>query len=69
MLLEQLVERAQQEPEYDWEGYYNWRFSALTGRDVKGFAFWQCQKCLTTNLLTLPVRYGKCRCCELIHLP
>lgn len=69
MLLEQLVEKARQEPEFDWEGYYSWRFSALAGREVAGALFWLCQNCLTTNLLALPARYGKCRCCELIHLP
>jgi hypothetical protein len=69
MLLEQLVERAGQEPEYDWETYYTWLFSELSGREVTGFTFWECQKCLTINLLYLPARYGKCRCCTLIHLP
>jgi hypothetical protein len=69
MLLEQLVENAKKEPEYDWESYYAWRLSQLAGREVTASSYWLCKKCLTTNLLLLPARYGKCRCCELIHLP
>jgi hypothetical protein len=69
MLLEQLVERANQKPEYDWESYYNWFFSAQAGHEVAGYRVWECKKCLTVNLLYLPARYGKCRCCELIYLP
>jgi len=69
MLLEQVVEKAGRAPEYDWEGYYNWYFSELSGREVNGFAFWNCQKCHTINVLCLPSSYGKCRSCCLIHLP
>ncbi len=69
MLLEQLVENAKQPPEYDWEAYYRWYFSALAGREVSEVTFWFCKKCLTVNVLDLPARYGKCRCCGLIHLP
>lgn len=69
MLLEQLVEKAGRKPEHDWDAYYDWVVRARAGREIDGYAFWQCQKCLTTNLLLLPARYGKCRCCELIHLP
>ena len=69
MLLDQLVERTSQKPEYDWESYYKWLFSEKAGREVTGFTSWACQKCLAINLLCLPARYGKCRCCELIHLP
>ncbi|GFO57922.1 hypothetical protein GMST_02470 [Geomonas silvestris] len=69
MLLEQLVEREQRKPEYDWESYYQWFFSAQAGHNVNAYTFWECKKCLTINLLLLPARYGKCRCCELIHLP
>lgn len=69
MLLEQLVEKAGRKPEHDWDAYYDWVVRAHAGRDIDGYAFWQCRKCLTTNLLLLPARYGKCRCCDLIHLP
>lgn len=69
MLLEQLVEKAAQSPEYDWNAYYSWLFSQLAGREVTDFKFWQCQKCLTVNIIYLPAQYGKCRCCDLIHLP
>ncbi len=69
MLLEQLVEKAAQPPEYDWDAYYRWQFSRLTGREVTDFRFWQCQNCLSINILFLPARYGKCWSCELIHLP
>jgi hypothetical protein len=69
MLLEQLVEKAHQEPEYDWESYYAWFFSEQAGREVTGVKFWECQNCLTVNQINLPARYGKCRCCSLIHLP
>ena len=69
MLLEQLVEKASQKPEYDWDSYYKWFFSEQTGREVTKFTFWECKKCLTVNILYLPARYGKCRCCDLIHLP
>ncbi|HJV66640.1 MAG TPA: hypothetical protein VJ550_12955 [Geomonas sp.] len=69
MLLEQLIEKAKQEPEYDWDSYYRWQFSELAGREVTGSTFWVCQKCLTVNITFLPARYGKCRCCDLIHLP
>ena len=69
MLLEQLVEKAGQEPEFDWDAYYAWLFSEKTGREVTGFSFWACQKCFTVNVIYLPARYGKCRLCTLIHLP
>jgi hypothetical protein len=69
MLLEQVIEKAIEEPEYDWESYYNWLFSEDAGRRISGFAFWECKKCLAVNLLYLPARYGKCRSCSLIHLP
>lgn len=69
MLLEQLVEKANQKPEYDWESYYSWYFSREAGREVTGYRVWECRRCLTVNVLYLPARYGKCRCCELLHLP
>ena len=69
MLLERLIERAQQKPEYDWDSYYKWLFCEDAGREVTGSVFWECKNCLTVNLLYLPARYGKCRCCSLIHLP
>jgi len=69
MLLEQLAEQAAQPPTYDWDGYYRWFFSQLTGKEVADYKFWMCQNCLTVNLICLPARYGKCRCCDLIHLP
>jgi len=68
MLLEDLIEKANQTPEYDWDKYYQWLFSEDAGHDVDGFTFWECRKCLTINLLYLPARYGKCRCCSLIYL-
>jgi hypothetical protein len=69
MLLEQLVEKASQPPEYDWDSYYHWRFSQLAGREVADSNFWLCRKCLCVNVVHLPARYGKCHCCGLIHLP
>jgi hypothetical protein len=69
MLLEQLAEKAAHTPEYDWDSYYRWLFSKLAGRDVTDFSYWICKKCLTVNLVLLPARYGKCRSCQLIHLP
>jgi len=69
MLLEQLVEKAAQPPEYDWDSYYSWLFNGLAGREVSGFNFWLCKKCPTVNIVYLPARYGKCRCCGLLHLP
>jgi hypothetical protein len=69
MLLEQLVEKAGQPPEYDWDAYYRWLFSQLAGREVTGYSFWQCKQCLTVNVVYLPAKYGTCRGCELIHLP
>lgn len=69
MLLEEIVERANQKPEYDWEAYYKWFFSEEAGREVTGYTFWECKGCLSINLLYLPARYGKCRVCSLIHLP
>lgn len=69
MLLEQLIEKANQKPEYDWESYHMWRLSQLAGREVTDCISWLCKSCLTVNLTCLPARYGKCRCCELIHLP
>jgi hypothetical protein len=69
MLLEQLIEKANEKPEYDWESYYLWRFSELAGREVTDCISWLCKKCLTLNRTFLPARYGKCICCDLIHLP
>ena len=69
MLLEQLVAKAAEPPEFDWDAYYSWLFSRLAGREVSGYKFWQCKSCLSVNVLYLPARYGKCRSCELIHLP
>jgi hypothetical protein len=69
MLLEQLVEKSKEQPEYDWDSYYLWRFSQLTGREVSGCSYWFCKRCLTVNVTCLPARYGKCRCCELVYLP
>ena len=69
MLLEQLVEKASQAPQYDWDTYYAWFFSKQAGREITSYKFWECQNCLTVNLIYLPARYGKCRCCNLIHLP
>jgi len=69
MLLEQLVENAAQPPQYDWDSYYRWFYSTLAGREVTDFRFWQCTGCMTINLLFLPVKYGKCRSCQLLYLP
>lgn len=69
MLLERLVEKASQPPEYDWDSYYRWLFSRLAGREVTDSSFWLCRKCLSVNVVHLPARYGKCHCCGLIHLP
>lgn len=69
MLLERLVKKASQPPEYDWDSYYRWLFSGLAGRDVTDSSFWLCRKCLAVNIVHLPARYGKCHCCGLIHLP
>jgi len=68
MLLEDLIERANRKPEHDWDAYYRWLFSEDAGHDVTGYTFWECKKCLTVNLLYLPARYGKCRCCSLIYI-
>ena len=68
MLLEDLIEQSQKKPQYDWEGYYTWLFSQEAGREVTAVTFWECKKCLTVNVLYLPARYGKCRCCGLIHM-
>ncbi|BCG46062.1 hypothetical protein GEOBRER4_n0843 [Citrifermentans bremense] len=68
MLLEDLIEKSTQKPEYDWDGYYKWLFSEDAGQKVAGYTFWECKKCLTINLLYLPARYGKCRNCSLIHM-
>jgi hypothetical protein len=69
MLLEQLVEKAGQPPEYDWDAYYRWLFSELAGREVTGYGFWQCKQCLTVNAVYFPARYVTCRGCKLVHLP
>lgn len=69
MLLEQLVEKAAEKPEYDWNAYYSWLFSQLAGREVTDFKFWQCEKCCTVNVIYLPAKYGKCRGCQLLYLP
>lgn len=68
MLLERLIEKANKKPEYDWDAYYQWFFTEQAGYEVSGYTFWECKKCLTINVLYLPARYGKCRCCSLIHL-
>lgn len=68
MLLEQLVEKSRQPPQYDWDGYYRWLFSKLAGREVTGYGFWQCARCLSINFIYLPARYGTCRGCKLTHL-
>jgi hypothetical protein len=68
MLLEQLVEKGAQPPEYDWDSYYQWLFAEAAARDVSGFRFWQCNECLSVNVIFLPARYGKCRGCELIFI-
>lgn len=69
MLLEQLVEKAKQPPEYDWDAYYRWLLGRVSGREVGEYRFWLCRQCLSVNIVFLPARYGKCRCCDLIHLP
>ena len=69
MLLEQLVEKAAQPPEYDWDAYYCWLFSGLAGREVTDFKSWQCKNCLSVNIIHLPATYGKCRGCGVIYLP
>lgn len=69
MLLEQLVEKAAKGPQYDWASYYRWYFSELAGREVADYRVWLCKKCFNVNITYLPARYGKCRSCELIHLP
>lgn len=69
MLLEQLAEKAEQTPEYDWNAYYRWLFSELSGREVDGYASWLCPQCCTVNIVYLPARYGTCRGCNLSHLP
>ena len=69
MLLEQLVEKAGQPPEYDWDSYYRWLFSTLAGGEVAGLKFWLCQGCFTVNIDPFPARYGKCRGCGLILPP
>lgn len=69
MLLEQLVEKAAQPPEYDWDSYYRWLHGQLAGRETTDYNYWLCKKCLSVNVVYLPARYGKCRSCGLIHLP
>ena len=69
MLLEQLVEKAAQPPEYDWNSYYSWLFTELAGREVTDFRFWQCESCLAVNVIYLPAKYGKCRGCDLLYMP
>lgn len=69
MLLEQLVEKSRQPPQYDWDGYYRWLFSRLAGREVAGYGFWQCRQCLTVNVVYFPTSYETCLSCKLIHLP
>lgn len=68
MLLERLIEHANEKPEYDWDAYYRWLFTEEAGHEVTGYTFWECKKCLTVNLLYLPARYGKCRCCSLLYI-
>jgi len=69
VLLEQLMEKNGQPPEYDWNAYYRWLFSELAGREVVGYASWLCPQCFTVNIVYLPARYGTCRGCNLSHLP
>lgn len=69
MLLEQLVEKAAQPPKYDWDSYYRWLYSTIAGREVADCRYWLCDSCMTVNLLFLPVKYGKCRNCQLLYLP
>ncbi len=69
MLLEQLVEKAAQPPQYDWDSYYRWLYSTLAGREVSDCRYWLCESCTTVNLLFLPTKYGKCRGCGLLYLP
>ena len=69
MLLEQLVEQDERPPMYDWNSYYRWYYSKLSGREVIDFKFWLCKKCLAVNVFLLPGRYGKCHVCKLIYLP
>ncbi len=69
MLLEQLVKQAAQPPQYDWDAYYRWFFSTLTGQEISSFDFWQCPHCLAINFFLSAQRYGKCRGCDLIYLP
>jgi len=68
LLLEQLVEKAGQAPEYDWNAYYRWLFGELSGRESDGYGTWLCPQCCTVNLAQLPARYGTCRGCNLSHL-
>ncbi|HTG82148.1 MAG TPA: hypothetical protein VL949_09415 [Geobacteraceae bacterium] len=69
MLLEQLVEKAAQPPEYDWDAYYRWLFSQSDGGEATHFRFWLCPHCHTVNVVSVPARYGKCRGCDVIQLP
>jgi hypothetical protein len=69
MLLEQVIEKAQQKPQYDWDSYYQWFFKEQAGHEVTGYTCWECKHCLAINLLILPARYAKCRNCDLIYLP
>ena len=69
MLLEQLVEKAAQPPEYDWDAYYRWLFGQTDAGEGTDLRFWLCSHCHTVNVVSVPARYGKCRGCELIHLP
>ena len=68
MLLEQILKKAEDDAEYDWDAYYRWLYSQLTGREVVDMKFWICRSCLTVNVFYLPARYGKCRDCQLIYM-
>jgi len=68
MLLEELIEKGKEVPEYDWEGYYGWLYSELGEDSGAQLQFWVCKHCLSLNVLVLPARYAKCRECHVIHI-
>ncbi len=67
MLLEQLVEKAEKDREYDWDAYYRWFFSQLSDQKTATGRFWLCPKCLSVNFVDTEATYGKCRGCRTIH--
>ena len=69
MLLEQLVEQSERPPLYDWDSYYCWYYSKLSGKEVTGFKFWLCNKCQAVNIYLFQDHYGKCHSCNLIYMP